>query len=660
MKNFKNYLAYMAICLLVFSSCSKDEATGGDVDVTNDVAALYLGPVLEEFGNEFNRQQEQDVPECSTDDPAYAQIKLTYGESNTPVEVIVDILVDDQGLFTAYDEALEIPVTSGTSVSVTLNEFVVWNDDGGSPGIPIWVAPKSGSDYAQFVSDPLSNTFNLRAGSKNYINVDVLCYDDRDVNLYGYQFFDITPTALTEFCVFANFCITPNGRDYVANYSMDLYSYSGTEPEANPITDQGLYTALYTDESPVTGEDGGAFYADPLCVAIPKGSDENGDVPYIYYVITLEDWPDYYGEAANVSQSGYLTWNQIKELLDKDGNDDTVDYLHFFLNCPGGGDPTCEIDTDQDGVPDCDDICPGFDDNVDTDEDGVPDGCDECPEGDDDLDTDQDGYADACDNCPQASNQDQADSDGDGVGDACDECVDEFGNPDNFGCPDDPCIAGPDSDNDGINDVCDNCPDTPNPNQEDMDNDGVGDACDICPEDANPDQIDSDGDGVGDECDICEGSDDSIDSDGDGIPDGCDEGEPGEGCETAFMFGDIQFNQLDDAPGRWGWVADETGTYTIYAAAGNNYKTDMPVGTATVSTVDDDIQVEITWAAGYEFTEVHIDVFTSEPTGDDVKAPGQYTYVYEEGDQLSGVYTLDNPGEPFWIVVHAVSCSIDD
>jgi len=50
----------------------------------------------------------------------------------------------------------------------------------------------------------------------------------------------------------------------------------------------------------------------------------------------------------------------------------------------GGGDddiPPLPIDTDGDGVPDDDDICPGFDDNIDTDEDGIPDGCDPTPNG---------------------------------------------------------------------------------------------------------------------------------------------------------------------------------------------------------------------------------------------------------------------------------------
>jgi formylglycine-generating enzyme required for sulfatase activity len=35
-----------------------------------------------------------------------------------------------------------------------------------------------------------------------------------------------------------------------------------------------------------------------------------------------------------------------------------------------------DLDSDQDGVPDCEDVCPGFDDTADEDGDGIPDGCD--------------------------------------------------------------------------------------------------------------------------------------------------------------------------------------------------------------------------------------------------------------------------------------------
>ncbi len=74
-----------------------------------------------------------------------------------------------------------------------------------------------------------------------------------------------------------------------------------------------------------------------------------------------------------------------------------------------------EDDADGDGVPDSDDVCPGFDDNLDDDGDAVPDGCDACPGGDDGVDTDGDGVADFCDPCPD-DNPD--DTDGNGVCDS--------------------------------------------------------------------------------------------------------------------------------------------------------------------------------------------------------------------------------------------------
>jgi len=75
-------------------------------------------------------------------------------------------------------------------------------------------------------------------------------------------------------------------------------------------------------------------------------------------------------------------------------------------------------------------------------------------------DTDQDGVRDVNDNCPGTFNPDQADIDLDGVGDACDATND-------------------DPDKDGVLSSVDNCPNTFNPTQTDTDLDGIGDACDV-------------------------------------------------------------------------------------------------------------------------------------------------------------------------------------
>jgi len=225
-------------------------------------------------------------------------------------------------------------------------------------------------------------------------------------------------------------------------------------------------------------------------------------------------------------------------------------------------------DSDGDGVPDDQDICPGGDDNVDSDSDFVPDFCDSCPldaandsDGDgscdsndlclgDDAsgDTDGDGLCEDTDPCIGVSN---SDADADGVCDEGDVCIgdDAFGDTDgDLICEDlDICVGddafgdtdgdlfcddldvcpfdvGNDADGDGICETDDNCEATSNAGQTDTDGDGYGDACDVdddgdgiedandnCPLDVNPGQEDLDINGVGDECQT------DFDEDGDGV-----------------------------------------------------------------------------------------------------------------------------------------------
>jgi len=94
---------------------------------------------------------------------------------------------------------------------------------------------------------------------------------------------------------------------------------------------------------------------------------------------------------------------------------------------------TTPPDSDGDGVPDSEDLCPGFDDNIDVDADGIPDGCDIL------IDSDNDGVADSDDVCPGFD--DNIDVDADGIPDGCDTLID--------------------SDNDGVADSVDSCPFTP-------------------------------------------------------------------------------------------------------------------------------------------------------------------------------------------------------
>ena len=83
-----------------------------------------------------------------------------------------------------------------------------------------------------------------------------------------------------------------------------------------------------------------------------------------------------------------------------------------------------DLDSDEDGVPDYQDLCP-FDyneTNADLDLDGIGDACDNCVGvyNPGQEETDGDDFGDECDRCPGVFNRRNTDSDDDGIADECD------------------------------------------------------------------------------------------------------------------------------------------------------------------------------------------------------------------------------------------------
>lgn len=311
MKNFKNFWAGLAVLALMFTSCSKDEEPA----LPADKASLSFGAVLADLSGNATKQSEgattkqfdlSELPACSEDQPDYIEIVLLQGETEivgtTDEPYRVD-LVDGQ-IFTEEDPNLELD--PGT---YTLDHFAVYNAEGEL----MWVAPKGGV-LSQFVDNSLPMDINIGAGVKKYVDVSVLCYDDRDVNQYGYQFFELDVNEAFEFCFFANYC-APNGRHYPARYSVD-------------IKINGNY--IYRDVVNTTGvNEDGDNYADPLCFALPDLPEYAEDEPYIIYEVTLLDWEGVY-DAEEMTITGSLSQEEIRA---KFQGENALDYEHLRFGC---------------------------------------------------------------------------------------------------------------------------------------------------------------------------------------------------------------------------------------------------------------------------------------------------------------------------------------
>ncbi|EHQ01449.1 hypothetical protein [Gillisia limnaea] len=377
MKNFKLNIAFLAIFVMIFSSCSKEEA--GVQNLDPEKATLSFGALLNDLttnraANKAHLGFLDGVPECTEGTADYVVIGLSLdGESiewaNGEERLRVD-LANGQ-MFTKEDSELEL-----NPDEYVLDYFAVYDES----GTLIWLAPMGGDedDLSAFVDNALPLAIDLRAGVKKYVEVDVLCYDDRFVNEYGYLFFEIDQNEAIKFCIFGNYC-DDDGRHYPASYSVSVWSGNSSSG-----------TILYTDIPNVTGTyDNGDAYAEPVCFALP---DTEGEDEY-YFEITLLN-SDAYGDVTEeVIRAGVITDADVRALNVDDG---TTEYFHFREGNCNMGDVPDLLEDDPGNGNECDPTNP----SADCDNDGTLNKCDEDNPNWGSFDCDGDNIINSEDDCP--------------------------------------------------------------------------------------------------------------------------------------------------------------------------------------------------------------------------------------------------------------------
>lgn len=339
MKKFMRLFAGIAVVGLLFSSCSKDDGITEGMD--EEVATLSFGTLLNDLAAKSGlKQQLEEIPECSDDLPAFVEVALSQGgawavgSDTNPLRVELNPTpadYDGDGVDNYFTtESTQLELVPGT---YHLEYFTVHNSDGDV----IWKAPRMQGSFGSVVDRALPMEIMLGAGTKKYVSVDVLCFDDRMVNEYGYLFFDIVQNEAIEFCVFGNFC-DATGRHFPAHFRVDAWTYSG-----NAEAPKGQLLSGEMNNVGVNN-DGDAF-ADPLCLFLPNTSGTD-----MYYIeVTLLD-SDAYDTEERLIRSGVISDEDVIRFFN---GEDAVEYYHFREGaCEAADSPPLFVDVDLELVAD--------------------------------------------------------------------------------------------------------------------------------------------------------------------------------------------------------------------------------------------------------------------------------------------------------------------
>ncbi len=303
----------------LLSSCSSEE---NPVETPVEKSGISFGAFLNnQVSRQGSKQESVDFLRCVSSTPTFADIILT--KNGVPMAGTMDeplrIRVNPNPIDTNNDGNVEYFTEETTALDLTpgtyfLEYFTLLDAE----EVIIWIAPtrsETPGSFSDLMENPLPMEINLRAGVQKQVQIEVLCFDDREVNQYGYMFFELNGVQVIEFCIFGNYCFE-NGRHAEAvRYNLSVWNYSG-DP-LNPAGDP-LYLDLESAIVVTDYEDYADTAAVPLCISLPDGPG-----PDEYYVeITLLD----YEPVNTIIRKGVLTDEDVKALFDEETY---LEYYHF-------------------------------------------------------------------------------------------------------------------------------------------------------------------------------------------------------------------------------------------------------------------------------------------------------------------------------------------
>ncbi|NJW51443.1 hypothetical protein [Salinimicrobium oceani] len=330
MKKTKLLSAIFLSFSLLFASCSKEDESPA---INKDTAYLSFHTLLNDLAQkQQNKQVNSDIPECSDGIPAFVEIILSLdevyvaGSESTPLRLDLHPNPSDMDGDGALDyfteESATLELVPGT---YTLEYFTVLDADGNV----LWIAPMDDGQPGgidDMVEQSLPMDINLGAGVKKYQNVEVVCFDDRNVNQYGYLFFDLNGYEVIEFCIFGNYCDETGRHAEFIQYEVDVWKFSGDafSPKGDVLHENLQNSVIVTDY-----EDYAETNSLPLCFTLPDGP---GFDEYYIEITQLQPGPE-----PVLIRSGLISDVDVRNLF---SGDEAMEYYHFREgNCNLSDDP---------------------------------------------------------------------------------------------------------------------------------------------------------------------------------------------------------------------------------------------------------------------------------------------------------------------------------
>lgn len=318
MRKYRLLPGILIATVLLFSSCTGEEES---LSSQSNQAMLSFNALFNDQTFRQNSKQSAEVPACSSGLPVFVDVILSRngvfvaGTEDEPLRLALDpnaTDLDNDGTLDYFTgESASLKLSPGT---YTLEYFTVLDANGNL----IWIAPNDDGTkggFNELLENSLPLEIRLGAGVKKYVDVGVVCFDNRIVNQYGYLFFDLNGIEVIPFCIFGNYCDEAGRHAEYVRYSVNVWKYSN-----DPLFPKGelLYEDLVSAVIVTDYEDYAETAAEPLCINLPDGP---GFDEYYIEITMIEP-----GTSNEIIRSGLISDVDVRNLF---SGDDELEFYHF-------------------------------------------------------------------------------------------------------------------------------------------------------------------------------------------------------------------------------------------------------------------------------------------------------------------------------------------